>query len=189
MSLPIVLFDACILYPASLRDVVMYLAGSGLFQAKWTEKIHDEWISNLLEKQPEIVPERLTRTRHKMNSAVLDSLVIGYETLIDTLHLPDQNDRHVLAAAIHAGASLIVTNNIRDFPDDILTPYGIKAVTPDEFLVRLIYENAEAVLATIKRQREQLKNPPKTVKEHLETLEKQGLTKTVAFLREHRADI
>ena len=84
---------------------------------------------------------------------------------------------------------MIVTNNIRDFPDDTLVPYGIKAVTPDEFLVRLIYENAEAVLATFKRQREQLKNPPKTVAEHLETLEKQGLVKTVTFLREHHADI
>ena len=99
MSLPIVLFDACVLYPASLRDVMMYLAGSGLFQAKWTDQIHDEWISNLLEKQPDIGSERLARTRRKMNSAVLDSLVVGYEPLIDTLHLPDMNDRHVLAAS------------------------------------------------------------------------------------------
>ena len=186
MSVPIVLFDACILYPASLRDVMMYLAGSGLFYAKWTDRIHDEWISNLLEKQPKISPERLARTRRKMDNAVLDSLVTGYEPLIDTLHLPDQNDRHVLAAAIHAGASLIVTNNIRDFPDGVLAPYGIKAITPDDFLVRLAYEDAGAVLATIKRQREHLNNPPKTVEEHLATLEQQRLPKIVAFLRQHK---
>ena len=189
MSHSVVLFDACILYPASLRDVLMYLAGSGLFQAKWTDRIHDEWISNLLENQPEISPERLERTRRKMNDSVLDSLVTGYEPLIDTLQLPDPNDRHVLAAAIHAGAGSVITNNIRDFPTAVLATYGIEAITPDEFLVRLIDENPGAVLATIKRQREHLKNPPRTVDEHLETLEKQNLRKTVAFLREHKTEI
>ena len=186
MSPPVVLFDACIFYPASLRDVMMYLAGTGLFRAKWTDKIHDEWISNLLEDQPEISPERLARIRRKMDNAVLDALVVGYEPLINTVELPDPDDRHVLAAAIHAGATIIVTNNIRDFPADVLEPLGIKTLTPDEFLVRLIDEDAEDVLATIKRQRERLKNPPKTVDEHLATLEKQGLAKTVAILREHR---
>jgi len=189
MSIHVVLFDACVLYPASLRDVLMYLAGSGLFQAKWTDRIHDEWITNLLKNQPEISPEQLAITRRKMDNAVLDSLVIGYEPLIDTLQLPDPNDRHVLAAAIRAEADLIVTNNLRDFPNNILAPYGIEAITPDEFLIRLIDENAEAVLSTIKRQREHLKNPPKTVEEHLATLEKQGLPQTVAFLREHESDI
>jgi len=186
MSHPIVLFDACILYPASLRDVLMYLAGSGLFQAKWSDRIHDEWISNLLEHQPEIRPERLERTRRKMNNAVLDALVVGYEPLIDTLQLPDPDDRHVLAAAIHAGVSFIITNNVRDFPDDVLASLKIEAMTPDEFLVRLIDENIDVVLTTIRRQREHLKNPPKTVDEHLATLEQQGLSKTVTILRKHK---
>jgi predicted nucleic acid-binding protein len=189
MSAPIVLFDACILYPASLRDVMMYLAGAGLFQAKWTDRIHDEWISNLLEHQPEIHPEKLERTRRKMNEAVLEPLVIEFEPLIDTLHLPDPNDRHVLAAAIHVGASFIITNNIRDFPGDILAHWGIEAITPDKFIVQLINENAGAVLAVVKRHRVRLKNPPKTAEEHLATLEKQGLRRTVAFLRKHVMDI
>ena len=185
----VVLFDACILYPASLRDVMMYLAGSGLFQAKWTDRIHDEWVSSLLKNQPEINPERLLRTRRKMDNAVLDALITGYEPLIDTLQLPDPNDRHVLAAAIHAKVSHIATCNIRDFPNDVLEPFGIEAIVPDDFLVRLINKNAGVVLAAIKRQREHLKNPPKTVEEHLETLATQGLHKTVAFLREHKNDI
>lgn len=113
----------------------------------------------------------------------------GYEHLIESLHLPDQNDRHVLAAAIHAGASLIVTNNLRDFPNAALEPYGVKAISPDDFIMRLIGENAKAVLEMVRRQRERLKNPPKTVDEHLATLEKQRLPKTVAFLREHRDEI
>ena len=189
MSHSVVLFDACVLYPASLRDLLMYLAGTGLFQARWTDRIHDEWITNLLKHQPEINLERLARTRRKMNEAVLDSLITGYEMLIDTLQLPDANDRHVLAAAIHAGASHIITCNLRDFPNDVLAPFGIKAVSPDDFLVRLIDENAEVVLAAVKRQRTRLKNPPKTVEEYLATLEKQGLFKMVAFLQKHRDDI
>jgi hypothetical protein len=189
MSHSVVLFDACVLYPASLRDLLMYLAGTGLFQARWTDRIHDEWITNLLKHQPEINLERLARTRRKMNEAVLDSLITGHEPLIDTLQLPDANDRHVLAAAIHAGASHIVTCNLRDFPSDVLAPFGIQAVSPDDFLARLIDENVEVVLAVVKRQRTQLKNPPKTVDEYLLTLEKQGLSKTVAFLQKHRNDI
>ena len=189
MSHSVVLFDACILYPASLRDVMMYLAGSGLFQAKWTDKIHEEWISNLLEDQPEITPAQLARTRNKMDNVVLDALVTGYEPLIDTLSLPDKDDRHVLAAAIHAGASYIVTNNIRDFPNSILAQHGVEALTADKFIIRLIEENAGAVLAAVKRQRERLKNPPKTVNEHLETLKKQRLPQTVAFLELHKDEL
>src|SRR5580704_272854 len=101
-------YDANILYPAPLRDLFIRLAQAGLVRARWTETIHDEWTRNVLEDNPRISAERLARTRNLMNEAVRDCLVTGYEELIASLYLPDPNDRHVLAAAIHAEADIIV---------------------------------------------------------------------------------
>lgn len=115
-----VLYDSCVLYPAPLRDLLMHLAVTNLYQAKWTDAIHDEWTRNVLKDRPDLRPEQLQRTRELMNAHVLDCLVTGYESLINGLSLPDQDDRHVLAAAIHAGADLIVTFNLKDFPDGSL---------------------------------------------------------------------
>jgi len=94
------IFDACVLYPAPLRDLLMYLTGSDLFQARWTDEIHDEWMRSILKNNPEVSHENLDRTRRLMDAYVDDCLVTGYESLIETLKLPDPNDRHVLAAAI-----------------------------------------------------------------------------------------
>jgi predicted nucleic acid-binding protein len=110
------LYDSCVLYPAPLRDLLMWLALSDLFRARWSNDIHEEWIRNLLEDRPDLTRERLERTRDKMNSNIRDCLVTGYEPLIDGLTLPDPNDRHVLAAAIRASADVIVTFNLKDFP-------------------------------------------------------------------------
>ena len=94
------LYDACVLYPAPLRDLLVRLGGSGLFRARWTNQIHDEWICNVLENRADLSRERLERTRDLMNEHIFDSLVTGYEDLIPSLELPDADDRHVLAAAI-----------------------------------------------------------------------------------------
>lgn len=100
----IVLYDACVLYPAPLRDLLMRLALTDLFQARWTDRIHDEWTRNVLGNRPDITPESLARCRQLMDEHVPGCLVTGYEALISTLTLPDPDDRHVLAAAVHGRA-------------------------------------------------------------------------------------
>jgi predicted nucleic acid-binding protein len=177
------LYDACVLYPAPLRDLLMELAGAGLFRARWTDEIHNEWIENLLENEPHRERARLERTRDLMNAAVLDCLVTGYEPLTPALILPDPDDRHVLAAAIRGRADVIVTYNLKHFPDAVLSGYGIEAQHPDEFVSNLTGLDAEAVYTAVKNQRARLKNPPKSAEEFLETLEKQSLAQTVANLR------
>ena len=177
------LYDACVLYPAPLRDLLMQLALTDLFRARWTDQIHNEWIRNLLANRPELA-EQLERTRTLMNSHVRDCLVTGYEPLIEGLALPDPDDRHVLAAAIRTRASVIVTFNLKDFPANVLEPLGVESQHPDEFITHLIDLNPAAVCAAAKRQRASLKNPPHTVEEFLTTLEKQRLPETVAHLRE-----
>ena len=177
------LFDACVLYPAPLRDFLMNLAITDLFRAKWTNDIHDEWIQNVLKNRPDLIKERLHRTRDLMNSHVRDCLVIGYQDLIPSLTLPDVNDRHVLAAAIVAGADVIVTYNLKDFPATILEQYGIEAQHPDEFITHLIDLAPPVVCEAAKRQRISLKNPPQGVEDLLSAYERQSLAQTVAELR------
>lgn len=95
----VVVYDACVLYPAPMRDFLMHLATTGLFSARWTNQIHDEWIRNLQRKRPDLDVRSLKRTRELMDEAVEDCLVTGYESLIEGLTLPDPDDRHVVAAA------------------------------------------------------------------------------------------
>jgi hypothetical protein len=177
-------YDANLLYPAPLRDLFIRLAQAGLVRARWTDQIHDEWLRNVLKDNARLSPERLARTRALMNEAVRDCLVTGYEDLIASLSLPDPDDRHVLAAAIRSGAEVILTFNLADFPAATLERFGVEARHPDDFLADLLDLAPGAVCTAVKRQREGLRNPPKTAQELLATLEGHGLPQTVARLRE-----
>ena len=175
--------DACVLYPAPLRDFLMHLALLDLFRARWTEAIHEEWIRNVLIQRPDLKRDQLLRTKELMNLHTRDSSVEGFENLIETLTLPDANDRHVLTAAIHTKADFIVTFNLRDFPSTALKPYKIEAIHPDKFILSLFEFDEEQVHLAAKRQRQSLKNPPKTQGEYWQTLETNGLVQTVQKLR------
>ena len=179
-----VIYDACVLYPAPLRDLLMRLALTDLYRARWTDMIHDEWTRNVLKQRPDLKAEDLERTRSLMNAHVRDCLVTGFEHLIPSVELPDADDRHVLAAAIHGGASLIVTFNLKDFPADALKPYNLAAQHPDDFIVDLLDLHPASVLEAAASHRRSLKNPPKTADEYLDTLLAQGLTQSVAVMRQ-----
>lgn len=184
-----VVYDACVLYSAALRDLLMNIAVGRLAQPHWSDDIHEEWIGSLLHKRPDLQRKSLERTRRSMNESLHGGLVAGYEHIIPRLHLPDPDDRHVLALAVHVGASLIVTYNLADFPHASLMAYGVEAISPDDYISRLIEENAEGVLHVISKHRQSLTRPAITVEEYLDTLEKQRLPKTVTFLREHCDEI
>ncbi len=131
------LCDACVLYPAPLRDLLLELALTDLFRAKWSAQIHDEWIQAVLDHRSDLTVAQLRHTRDLMDRHVRDCLVEDFEELIPSLTLPDPNDRHVLAAAIRGRADVIVTYNLTDFPDKALQKYGITPQHPDEFLLHL----------------------------------------------------
>jgi predicted nucleic acid-binding protein len=178
------LYDSCVLYPAPLRDLLMRLALTDLFRARWTDRIHEEWMRKVLEDRPDLSRGQLDRTRDLMNAHVRDCLVVGYEPIIEGLALPDPDDRHVVAAAIRARADVIVTYNLKDFPNPHLAGFGIEAQHPDEFISHLIDLAPGPVCATAKRHREALKNPPKSVEEYLDALAAQRLPDTVSRLSE-----
>ena len=177
------IYDACVLYPAPLRDFLMQLAITDLFRARWTDDIHDEWIRNLLADRQDLKRDQLERTRQLMNENVRDCLVYGYEQLINSLQLPDPDDRHVLAAAIRCNASLIITFNLSDFPNSYLAQYDIEAQHPDDFILDLLDLNPEIICDAAKKQRARLKKPLRTREEFLNTLFDLGLEQTVEALR------
>jgi predicted nucleic acid-binding protein len=181
----IALLDASVLYPAPLRDLFMNLALLDVFQARWTDQIHDEWTRNVLKNRPDLKSSQIERTRALMNLHVRDCLVSNFEHLIPALHLPDLNDRHVLAAAITARAKLIITANLKHFPIRSLEPYEIQAIAPDDFVSQLLESHQTGVLTALREQRTTLKKPPITAQTLLEILEKQGLRRTVARLKDH----
>lgn len=122
------LLDACVLYPVPVADALMSLATAGLFAAKWTTRIEDEWMRALEMRRPDLVG-RLGVRRDSMRAAVPDWEVpeAAWALLEGGIDLPDVDDRHVLAAAIAGHADCIVTNNLRDFPKSLLCRYEIEA--------------------------------------------------------------
>jgi predicted nucleic acid-binding protein len=172
-----------VLYAAPVRDLLLELALSDLFRAKWTEQINDEWIRHLLAHRPDLTAAQLARTRALMQAHVRDCLVEDYEALIDTLTLPDSDDRHVLAAAIKGHAEVIVTFNLADFPSATLAQYGIEAQHPDTFLGALLEIDPVEVGAAARRVRARLRQPPLEVTAYLAVLERCGLSATAAGLR------
>lgn len=179
----VVIYDACVLHHAPLRDLLMHLAVSGLYRARWTERIHDEWMRSVLARRPDIPSTTLERTRQQMDAHVPDCLVSGYETLEATLQLPDPDDRHVVAAAILSQTGTIVTYNLKDFPDAVLAPLGITAQHPDTFIEHAFDLNPAAVIKAVEDQRASLRNPPMTVEALFDCYLRQGLATTVALLR------
>ena len=176
------LLDANVLYPAPLRDIVLQLAVEDVFRAKWTNDIHREWIDALLRHEPRRSRAALERTRDLMDQATRDCLVAGYETLISALSLPDPDDRHVLAAAITARCDVIVTSNLRDFPEAAVTPHGIEVQHPDDFLSSRLDLMPGLFCEAVRKIRARLVAPPISVQDYLATLDGQGLVATAAGL-------
>lgn len=185
MSGFIAVLDACVLYPAPLRDLLLSLAAGGLYRAKWSEQIHDEWTRNLLKNRDDLTVEQLQRCCTCMNAAVPDSLVTGYEQLIDSITLNDPDDRHVVAVAIRSNADSIVTFNRKDFNENELEKFDLYTEHPDEFISNMIEIYTPRVISAVREMRARLKNPPKEVGEFLETLHSQGLPQSVAKLSEY----
>lgn len=189
MSSFTVVYDANVLYPAPLRDLLVRLAMTGLFRARWTDRIHEEWMRNVLKNRPDLTLAQLERTRQLMDGNCHDCLVTGYEALIEHPKLPDEGDRHVLAAAIRCGADAIITCNLKGFPNEVLSQHGIEAIHPDDFVVNNFDLNGARVLEAVRKHRASLKSPAMDVDTFLDTLLKQGLPQSVEILKNYKVAI
>jgi hypothetical protein len=167
--------DATVLYPAFLRDLLMRLAVFGVFRANWSARVQDEWTTALLRNRPDLSRRPVERTRQLMDAHFPEALVVGYEHRIESITLPDADDRHVAAAAIHCGATAIVTANLRHFPAATLAPYNVAAVHPDAFVLGLLENNRERTLLALRALRNSFANPRKSTADLLDAMRRHRL--------------
>ena len=130
---------------------------------------------NLAARFPQIPPAKIARMRSLMEGYVNDATVTGYEPLMSTLVLPAPDDCHVLAATIHGRASIIVTSNLRDFPDTALAAHGITAMTADSFAAQLLALDHDGVLEALEADRADMRNPPLPAEAYLDALANSGM--------------
>jgi predicted nucleic acid-binding protein len=153
-----VVTDACVLYPASLCDTRLRAAENGLYRLYWSDLILDEVHRNLIENAG-ITQRQADYRLSQMREAFPDAAVTGFERLIPVMP-NDEKDRHVLAAAVVAGAQVIVTSNLRDFPSAALEPFGIESQSPDEFLLHLLDLSPALMGQILRAQAEGLRRRP-----------------------------
>lgn len=183
MTVLVAFVDANVVFPATTRSVLLELARKKVFRLLWSDRVHEEWMRNLAARFPSIAPEKIERMRALMEGYVDDATVSGYEPLIASLTLPDPDDRHVLAAAIHGGASIIVTSNMRDFPAPALAAHGITAMTPDAFAIHLLSLDREGVLEALADDRADMRNPALAADAYLDALARSDMPTFAAALR------
>ena len=182
-SSPRALLDANVLYPAPLRDLLLWMGVTRSYEPRWSDAIFEEWSRNLLLNRPDLRPEQLEYTYARMNAAFPEGRVLGYAARLGTLHLPDAQDRHVLAAALESRSSLIVSFNLKDFPPAALEPLGVIAMHPDAFVLSRLEAVPAAVGRALEKMRKNLVQPPMSAEDVLGVLEQQGLAQTVAQFR------
>lgn len=177
--------DACVLYPFSLRDILMNLAETDCFRARWTSDITDEWTRHVIADNDRVTRPMLDRTIQCMTDAVPDCLITNYQFMVDSIQYTDEKDRHVLAAAIVGYADVIVTANLKDFDADaILANHDIEIQHPDTFISHIIDLNPVMACGAFRRWRKSLKNPPFSPDELLELILRQGLPVTHSKFKE-----
>jgi hypothetical protein len=176
------LLDANVLYSITKTDLMIELSRARVFRARWTDQIHDEWTRNLQANKPDVDPAKIASRRAAMDKAIRDVLVTGYEPLIAGLTDINPKDRHILAAAIQGQCSVIVTENLKDFPNDVLAPHDIEAQHPDTFLIHQMTLDHHRFQVCAARCRQRMKNPPLTPDEYLARLRGNNLPLVAAEL-------
>jgi predicted nucleic acid-binding protein len=165
-----VVLDACVLYPASLRDTLLRFAHAEFYDVLWSARILDEAERNLI-ADARVSVEGAHRLRSKMAEA-FDGACVGAAAIagLESAMTNDPKDRHVLAAAVASQAQAVITINLKDFPEAASAPYGIEILHPDEFLMVLYGLDAELAVDIITSQAGALRNPPLTVEDLLDKL-------------------
>lgn len=170
------------MYPFRTRDVLFTFAQQGLFRARFTEQIIGEWTNSLIRNKPDFEKSVLEQAEAVRN-VFQECFVTGYEPLIEGLVLPDENDRHVLAAAIKCSAQIIVTENLKDFPPEVLEEHDIEVLGADDVLANTFDLFPIDGAMALKTVRQRYDNPPFSQSEFLLDLTKSGMPKLAAMAR------
>jgi predicted nucleic acid-binding protein len=177
------LLDANVLFSKLQCDALLSLAHAGLYAAKWSADIEREWTTSRLQKYPGTEQTNANKAR-AMCESIPDCMVTGYEDFMGCLTLPDPDDRHVLAAAIVGHADAIVTNNVKDFPLEALTPHDIDLQTPDQFIVNQLTLHPPRAIKALREMRLRWNNPKHTPESLVVLFEQRGMPLTAVRLSE-----
>ena len=172
--------DTNVIYPIEIRDILFWFAHYDLYTPKWSKHIFDEW-REVMEKKG-IGVEEINKRLARAQNAFPDALVENYEPLISGLNLPDKKDCHILAAAIKTNANIIVTNNLKDFPQAYLASFGLAAKSADNFVADLIDLNTKQAVKAFLEMVQHKRNPPLTELQVLDKLRQKGLTQAADYL-------
>lgn len=174
------LLDTNVIYPVIIRDLLFWFAYYELYTIKWSRHIFDEWEEIMIRKGVSL--EECKKRIKNANDAFPDAFVTGYEELIPLLTLPDDKDCHVLAAAIKTNAHVIVSNNVKDFPEEALAGYALDLKTADAFLTDIIDLNSRMAVQAFKDMVVNKKNPHYDEWEVLQQLRRSGLKDAADYL-------
>ena len=183
------LVDACVLAGVLKRNLILSLAEAEFFRVRWSNRILDETeaaIHGIRIRHGYADGKAKADAKHsrsEMEKAFEDSLVEDFDDLISIADLPDPNDLHVIAAAVKTQAAVIVTDNVRHFPGQILSRFNLYAKTADDFIADTIDLDLPKALTAIETMRTRLKKPELTPEALLLRLEETGLTATADLLR------
>jgi predicted nucleic acid-binding protein len=175
----IVVVDANVLFPLTLRDTVLRAAAAGFYQLRWSKEILDEMERNLVSTGT-MPADKAARLRATMEKFFPEAIVSGYEPLVAAIQ-NDAKDRQVVAAAVKAGAQVVTTANLRDFTP---LPVGIEAQSPDAFLCNLLDLDPQAFVEMLREQAADLQKPPVTFEELLDRLAR-PVPDLIAAVREY----
>lgn len=176
--------DASVLFPNMKRDLLLRFFEADLYRARWTEQIQQEWLTNAIRKYPD-KEDRLRRTDALMREHFTDAWVAGYECFIETVELPDPDDRHVVAAAIRTNSQYIVTDNLKHFPVDALSELDLERGTADRFLASTFEHYEMPALQVIREHRAGLRGRP-SPPDYLMNLIAKGLPLLASRLKPYR---
>ena len=173
--------DANVIVQSWTLDVLLSLAEDDLFEPVWSARVMDEARNAICRARgcPASMADAYVKT---IEDAFPDAMAPQGVELEGRLVLPDPNDRHVAAAAIAGDCGVLVTHNIRDFPNDVLAPYGVIAMSPDEFVLMLACEDEEAVLDAARRVVTSKRHPPRTMEQEVAGLRRNGLVRFADLL-------
>jgi len=172
--------DTNVIFPIDVRDLLLWFASYDLYTPKWSRHIFNEW-KEVMERQG-VSKSEIEKRINKAQLAFPDALVENYESLIDSIELPDEKDRHVMAAAIKTNANIIVTNNIKDFPLDYLVKFGLNAKSADDFITDTIDLNPEIAVEAFRTLVMNRTNPNLDEFEILERFRNNGLKDSANYI-------
>ena len=181
-----VVLDTDVLVGALVRNILLTFAEAGFFRVRWSSTTIRTEFEPAVIRAARLSPEKSAFQRARIEEAFPEGEIVEDPALVESLSLPDPNDRHIFAAAIQTKAALIVTNNLKDFPPEALGAHQIEPISADSFIADCIDLAGAEAIAALRTLRERFNRPEIDAEGFLRLVEERGLSQTAAMLQDYR---